>query len=224
MSAASEELGLETIYRTHSQAEAGVLFARLRAEGIPATLADVQTNNQLPITVGGVRLQVPSRHAGEARALLRDVQSGALAIADEEDAAPPEPVAESAEKPLLWNPDFAALLSWFVFSAVFGALIHAANWKRLGDSDRSVASIVWALGVVVAFMAAGLLAAGHKGALGPYAVIAHVATGLAWYFASGRAQSRYVVEKLKGRYARRGWFNVICVSIIAWGFLLGMTK
>ena len=65
-----------------------ILRARLEAEGIPAILADAnmaQSYSLVSVAVGGVRLQVPAEFVDEARQIIADVNSGALAMTDEDD-------------------------------------------------------------------------------------------------------------------------------------------
>ena len=65
-----------------------ILRARLEAEGIPAILADAnmaQSYSLVSVAVGGVRLQVPTEFVDEARQIIADVNSGALAMTDEDD-------------------------------------------------------------------------------------------------------------------------------------------
>ena len=65
-----------------------ILRARLEAEGIPAILADAnmaQSYSLVSVAVGGVRLQVPVEYAEEAMQIIADVNSGALAVTDEDD-------------------------------------------------------------------------------------------------------------------------------------------
>lgn len=65
-----------------------ILRARLEAEGIPAILADAnmaQSYSLVSVAVGGVRLQVPAEFVDEARQIISDVNSGALALNDDDD-------------------------------------------------------------------------------------------------------------------------------------------
>ena len=65
-----------------------ILRARLEAEGIPAILADAhmaQAYSVVSVAVGGVRVQVPEEFVDEARQIIADVNSGALALTDDDD-------------------------------------------------------------------------------------------------------------------------------------------
>lgn len=44
--------------------------------------------------------------------------------------------------PRLWNPTTAAYLSLFL-PVAFGAYLHAANWRTLGDARRARANMLW---------------------------------------------------------------------------------
>ncbi len=76
-----------TVARSLDTSEMFILSARLEAEGIPSFVADAninQTYSLLSIASGGVRLQVPSEFAVTARKIIADVNSGLLALDDDE--------------------------------------------------------------------------------------------------------------------------------------------
>ena len=62
-----------------------ILRARLEAEGIPAIVADANMAQSYSVAVGGARVQVPSEFYEEARQIIADVNSGALALNDDDD-------------------------------------------------------------------------------------------------------------------------------------------
>lgn len=62
-----------------------ILRARLEAEGIPAIVADANMAQSYSVAVGGARLQVPSEFYDAARQIIADVNSGALALNDDDD-------------------------------------------------------------------------------------------------------------------------------------------
>lgn len=62
-----------------------ILRARLEAEGIPAIVADANMAQSYAVAVGGARVQVPSEFYEEARQIIADVNSGALALNDDDD-------------------------------------------------------------------------------------------------------------------------------------------
>jgi hypothetical protein len=125
------------------------------------------------------------------------------------------------EGPWLWNPDVAAIWSCLIFTSAFGAAVHAANWKRLGQPRRMWESLAWVVAPPVSYFAVGVLAAirGHEtsyvrfsfaaafleGSLFQFSFVMAFLNVVAWYFLSGRKQSKYVVFEMKGRYRRDSW-------------------
>ena len=62
-----------------------ILRARLAAEGIPAIVVDANMAQSYSVAVGGARVQVPGEFYDEARQIIADVNSGALAVNDDDD-------------------------------------------------------------------------------------------------------------------------------------------
>jgi hypothetical protein len=58
----------------------------------------------------------------------------------------------------------------------------------------------------------------------PILGFAHIVNMLAWYFVSGRKQSRYVVAVLKNKYERREWFTLICFAVIVLACALAILR
>jgi hypothetical protein len=204
-----------TVYKTMSLSEAQLLRARLAAEGIPPYVADehtVQTDQLLAPAMGGFRVRVLREQADEARQLLSAFQAGGLALDDG------EPPAEAIAAPTapLWNPDLAAALS-IVFTPVFGAVLHALNWKALRDERRARTAWIWAAGIAAAVIMASLHALfampGQRGAGEPLRLVLLVSLPL-WYFGAARAQSKLVVGGLKGVYVRASWFTPVWLALI----------
>jgi hypothetical protein len=91
--AADEEAGPQhdvafaTVARSLEPLQMEMLRSRLRAEGIEAFTVDAginQANALIGIAVGGVRLMVPRESADEARRIIQLVNSGKLALRDDE--------------------------------------------------------------------------------------------------------------------------------------------
>jgi len=126
--------------------------------------------------------------------------------------------AESSEDhgPWLWNPDVAALLSWLGLTSAFGATVQAANWKRLGQPREMWASLAWATVLPISLCVVGVSVAilKYKGSLALLTVATTFLNVVAWYFLSGRKQSKYIVFKLKGRYRRDSWFIPVVLALI----------
>jgi hypothetical protein len=77
----------ETVARSWSTSQSEILRARLVAEGIPAFVVNGGVNQLYPfisMPMGGAKLQVPQKYAIQAREIIAAVNSGALAITDED--------------------------------------------------------------------------------------------------------------------------------------------
>ncbi len=91
---------LVTITRVFNSLEAEMLRGCLEAQGIPATLGDVQTiqtDTLLTAAMGGVRVMVPAPFADAARSTVEAFERGELAIDELPDGGPP--AAPDAETP-----------------------------------------------------------------------------------------------------------------------------
>lgn len=215
--------GFVTVYRTMSLSEAQLLRARLAAEGMTPYVADehtVQTDQLLAPAMGGFRVRVLREKADEARQFLAAFQAGGLAL---EDADPPASVPAPGAP--LWNPDLAAALS-IVFTPVFGAILHALNWKALRDERRARAAWVWAAcigaAVVAALLYAMLAMPGHRSA-GAFVRFVALACLVVWYFGAARAQSKRVASELKGAYVRASWFTPVWLALIVGAVAFAVT-
>ena len=80
-----QALQFVTVANSFNSIALHILRARLEAEGIPAIVADANMAQSYSVAVGGARLQVPSEFYDEARQIIADVNSGALALNDDDD-------------------------------------------------------------------------------------------------------------------------------------------
>jgi hypothetical protein len=136
--------------------------------------------------------------------------------------------ASKADKPkpdsiTLWSPDKAALFSYIFFTAIFGAIIHALNWKKLGENKKAKYSWFWAIGIFLVFNIAGAFAeAKHYNFddIKMLMALIHLPITLLWYFTFGRSQSKYVFNKFKNGYTKSSWLIPFCIFIIIWGSLI----
>ena len=94
---------LVTVIRVFNALEAEMLRGCLEAEGIPATLGDVQTvqtDTLLTVALGGIRVMVPEVFADAARRTVEAFERGELAIdelpADSRHAEPEDDNAPAA--------------------------------------------------------------------------------------------------------------------------------
>lgn len=117
------EVDLITVTRVFNTLEAEMLRGCLEAEGIPATLGDVQTvqtDTLLTVAMGGVRVMVPAPFADAARQTIEAFERGELAI----DELPPE--SEPALEPPEVESSGVLRLSraaWIVLAVVVLAVV-----------------------------------------------------------------------------------------------------
>jgi Putative prokaryotic signal transducing protein len=113
---------LVTITRIFNSLEAEMLRGALEAEGIPATLGDVQTiqtDTLLTAAMGGIRVMVPAPFADAARSTVEAFERGELAIDELPDGA--SPATPEAETPA---PAFRlSAATWLVLAVVVIAVV-----------------------------------------------------------------------------------------------------
>lgn len=114
----------------------------------------------------------------------------------------------------LWNPNAAANWS-LLFSPVFGACLHALNWRSLGETERAAASMKWVYGgvaLLVFYLAVGFFVADEKAADAVSRLTGFVYL-LAWYFGSAKAQAKYVKEHFGTSYPRKSWGKPLLIAV-----------
>ncbi|HEX5093185.1 MAG TPA: hypothetical protein VFV84_10905 [Burkholderiales bacterium] len=136
-------------------------------------------------------------------------------------AAPKAPVQDAdgpgGPAPALWNPNAAANWS-LLFTPAFGAYLHMANWRAIGDPARAKSSKTWFVVALVLLVLIVLI-----GAVAPETQAADIASRgigfgylLAWYGISARPQAKYVKERWGKDYPRRGWGKPLMIAIVAY--------
>ncbi len=117
-------------------------------------------------------------------------------------------------KPSLWNPTVAANLSLF-FSPIFGAIIHANNWKVLGFPDRAAANRNWIwIYLIFTLLFMVVICLVPEGPIsGPVMMFLPITPLIGWYWIEGKKQIRYVRGQFGKGYQRRRWRKPI---FIAW--------
>lgn len=119
-------------------------------------------------------------------------------------------VTESA----IWNPNAAANWS-LVFSPAFGSYIQMLNWRALGEPEKAASSQKWfyvSLGMLVVYLCMGIFMDDSKAADGAARGLGLLLL-LVWYFSSGRAQIKYVKEKLGTSYTKKSWGKALLIGI-----------
>jgi len=114
---------LVTVTRVFNALEAEMLRGCLQAEGIPATLGDVQTvqtDTLLTVAMGGIRVMVPTPFADAARQTVEAFERGALAI-DELPSDAEAPLAVVEAEPAA--PLRLSRTAWIVLAVVVVAVV-----------------------------------------------------------------------------------------------------
>ena len=139
------------------------------------------------------------------------------------DAAAPETTTnaptEAHSDIALWNPNAAALWS-VIFTPLFGAYLHALNWRALGDKEREEASMTWVFGAGALVLLMILIEVVTPPGYSQGDRISHLleyAFLLAWYFTSGRTQARFVKEKFGKSFTHKSWRKPLLMGLAGFG-------
>jgi hypothetical protein len=122
----------------------------------------------------------------------------------------------------LWNPNAAALWS-LLFTPMFGAYIHALNWRALGDKEQEEASLTWVFGagaMVLLMLLVEILVpkAYNRGDSVSHTI--EFAFLLAWYFLSARPQAKLVKERFGGSFKRKPWRQPLLMGLAGFGIYI----
>jgi hypothetical protein len=193
------------VARTFDPTAASLLKGCLQAAGIPAVVADanfIQANTWMTTAAGGVRVMVPASHADHARQVIVDFERGAFEL-ESEDTPPSAPVLRPPEAGL-WSPDKAALLC-FVFTPLFGAVIHFLNSRALGDKQLVRLATTWlSFGILATVFSMYATLSVRWTVFSPMGSSIFVsAYTVIWYMLAAQAQSKYVVANFGIKYPRR---------------------
>jgi hypothetical protein len=133
-------------------------------------------------------------------------------------------LATTPERPTeiaLWNPNAAALWS-LIFTPVFGAYLHALNWRALGDSDRENSSMNWVYAggalLLLFLLIEVLVPSGNKGDAASRTI--EFVFLLAWYFGSARAQAKLVKEEFGAAFTRKSWRKPLLMGLAGFGIYI----
>jgi len=139
------------------------------------------------------------------------------------DAAAPETTTnaptEAHSDIALWNPNAAALWS-VIFTPLFGAYLHALNWRALGDKEREEASMTWVFGAGALVLLKILIEVVTPPGYSQGDKISHLleyAFLLAWYVTSGRTQARFVKEKFGKSFTHKSWRKPLLMGLAGFG-------
>jgi len=132
------------------------------------------------------------------------------------DHPPLEQEIANIEKNAIWNPNAATNWS-LIFSPVFGSYLHALNWRILGEQNRANSAMAWfyfSIVMLVVYIFMGMLIADERAAYDATCGLGFIYL-IIWYFASGRAQAKYVKMKFGRNYQHRGWGKPLLIGVAA---------
>jgi hypothetical protein len=145
----------------------------------------------------------------------------------------PESVLSKDADFAIWNPNAAANWS-LIFTPAFGAYLQMLNWRTLGETKKSFSSENWfyaSLVMLVIYVVMGSSMDDSKAASTAATWLGFLFLCI-WYFASGRAQCRFVKEKFGKDYSKKPWGKPLLIAVAAvigcftvavvYGFVLGV--
>jgi hypothetical protein len=142
------------------------------------------------------------------------------------DAATPETTThaptEARADIALWNPNAAALWS-VIFTPIFGAYLHALNWRALGDKEREEASMTWVFAAGALVLLLMLIEVVTPPGYNQGDRVSHTlefAFLIAWYFASARAQAKLVKEKFGKSFTHKSWRKPLLLGLAGFGIYI----
>jgi hypothetical protein len=109
-------------------------------------------------------------------------------------------------RPRLWNPNAAACWS-LLFTPVFGAYLHASNWKALNKPERAETNLFWLYGMVAVYFGEiiGTMVITDSADYNEGTKLVNIGMLLIWYFTQGRSQASFVKKNLGDDYVKKGW-------------------
>jgi hypothetical protein len=119
------------------------------------------------------------------------------------------------KQPELWNPNAAANWS-FLFTVIFGAFLHAKNWKALGNEDNAKKSMYWmygGIGSIVLYLFLPESAFDYVLIFGPL---------LGWYFTMAKAQAKYLNDS-NIDYKPKSWGKPVGIGMVALVLFFGIS-
>ena len=97
------------------------------------------------------------------------------------------------------------------------------NWRALGEPEKAASSQNWfyvSLGMLAIYVLMGVFMDDSKAADGAARGLGFLFL-IIWYFAAGRAQSKYVKEKFGSSYTRKPWGKALLIGVAAFvGFFI----
>lgn len=114
-----------------------------------------------------------------------------------------------------------------MLSPIFGAFLHASNWKAMGRPDRAVGSLLWGWGFFVFLIINALLAIvpmlpGVEIIVDNGLQLVGGAMLLGWTLTQGWPQVTFVKDNFGNNYVRKKWALPLVAGTMAFGLYLAM--
>ena len=192
------------------------------SSALEAAISAGRINRSTPVWREGMTDWLPAGEIADLAPLL-PAEPPPLRRTFPDPVAPPPrlPAASSPPAatavPAIWSP--GAAVAWSLpLSAAFGALIHAKNWKSLGEDSQASKSMWWAYLAVAAlvFLLAAIYFTRSAPVLTCMAVPMQPVVLVAWYVTSARAQSAFVRERFGDRLPGKSWGAPILLAAVLW--------
>ena len=115
--------------------------------------------------------------------------------------------------PKLWNPNAAACWS-IIFNPIFGAWVHARNWRSLNRPKEEKWSMYFVYGLILFYL---FLIFGPT----PKTSATALTSGIlfTWYFSLGKQQVNYIKENISD-YQKKSWIKPLLYGIFGYGIFI----
>jgi hypothetical protein len=114
------------------------------------------------------------------------------------------------QNPKLWNPNAAACWS-IIFTPIFGAWVHARNWKTLKKTQEEKWSMMFVYGLICLntfIVVYTLFISEPKTGSGSLSI----GLLLTWYFSLGKQQVNYLKDNISN-YEKKSWLKPLLLGV-----------
>lgn len=119
--------------------------------------------------------------------------------------------------PPLWNPGAAAGWS-LLFTPIFGAMLHRANWEAMGEPEKAAVNTWW-IRATIAFLVLTLVFGAvlpESGVMDAISRFGGIGLLVAWYYHVGKSQQALVLARYGKGYPRKPWGKPLGLGVLAY--------
>ena len=137
----------------------------------------------------------------------------------ESEPPPNEAPLEAERAGAIWNPNATTLWS-LPFTPAFGSYLQMLNWRTLGEHVKASSAQSWFYASLLILFISFLMGMFVSDAEVLYSIIwwLSILYLIAWYFAAGRSQVKYVKAKFGKNYPKKPWGQALLIAV---GALIG---